>query len=305
MRILYILPLLLLTLHSEILKPWSSLLDKLTPQERAVVSDKSTERPFTGEHLYNDIKGIYGCKICNALLYRSDDKFDSHCGWPSFDDAIEGAIKRVPDIDGDRVEIVCANCNAHLGHVFEGEGYTSKDRRYCVNSLSLKFEKADHSRHKKAYFAGGCFWGVEYYLEKLDGVKSVVSGFMGGRVAHPSYREVVTEDTGHLETVEVLYDPAKISYEELAKTFFEIHDPTQSDGQGPDIGEQYRSAIFVDGDRERKVIENLIKILKNRGYKVVTRVLPKSHFYSAEEYHQDYYKKHDKKPYCHVYIKRF
>jgi len=125
-----------------------------------------------------------------------------------------------------------------MGHVFKGEGLTKKNVRHCVNSVSLQFDKkkAVTSNLEKAYFAGGCFWGVEYYLEKIKGVKEVTSGFMGGNMRNPSYKDVIYKNTGHLETVEVVYDPAKVSYETLAKTFFEIHDPTQTNGQGPDIG---------------------------------------------------------------------
>jgi len=307
MRYINILLILLFisTIDAEVLKPWSKELNKLSTQEKFIVDQKGTERAFSGKCVDTDSDGTYRCKVCNSPLYRSDDKFKSHCGWPSFDDAIDGAVKKQRDRDGHRVEILCAKCNAHLGHIFEGEGYTAKNRRYCVNSLSLNFEKATKSTYKKAYFAGGCFWGVEYYLEKLDGVKSVVSGFMGGKVANPSYREVVTTDTGHLETVEVIYDPSQISYRELAKVFFEIHDPTQQDGQGPDIGKQYRSAIFVSDTKERKVINELISLLAKKGYSVATKILDKEDFYSAEEYHQDYYKRHDKKPYCHMRVKRF
>ncbi len=307
MKYIYILMILFVTsnINAEVLKPWSERLNKLSIKEVAIVDKKSTERAFSGKYVDTDSDGTYRCKVCNSPLYKSDDKFKSHCGWPSFDDAIDGAIKKQKDRDGHRVEIVCAKCNAHLGHLFEGEGYTAKNRRYCVNSLSLNFEKATKHTNKKAYFAGGCFWGVEYYLEKLKGVKSVVSGFMGGKVADPSYRQVVTTKTGHLETVEVTYDPSLISYRELAKSIFEIHDPTQQDGQGPDIGEQYKSAIFVSDAKERKTIDELISILTKKGYKVATKVLDKKNFYSAEDYHQDYYKKHNKEPYCHVRVKRF
>ena len=288
-------------------KPWKSQIETLTAFEKHVLLNKGTERAFSGKYVHTKEDGTYTCKVCGAPLYRSGDKFDSHCGWPSFDDAIPGAIKEVPDADGRRIEIVCANCGAHMGHVFEGEGYTPKNVRHCVNSVSLNFQKkkAQTSALKKAYFAGGCFWGVEYYLEKIDGVKEVTSGFMGGHMKNPGYYDVVRKDTGHLETVEVVYDPAEVSYETLAKTFFEIHDPTQADGQGPDIGSQYLSAIFVSNTEERKTIERLIDILEKKGFNIVTKVLPKAPFYRAESYHQDYYERKGSTPYCHRRVKRF
>ena len=288
-------------------KPWKSKINTLTSFEKHVLINKGTERAFSGKYVDTKEDGVYTCKVCDAPLYISGDKFDSHCGWPSFDDAIPGAIKEVPDADGRRTEIVCANCGAHMGHVFRGEGFTSKNVRHCVNSVSLNFQKkkASTSTLKKAYFAGGCFWGVEYYLEKLDGVKEVTSGFMGGHLKNPGYYDVVRKDTGHIETVEVVYDPSKVSYETLAQIFFEIHDPTQTDGQGPDIGSQYISAVFVNNTQERKTIEGLIKVLEGKGFKIATKVLPKAPFYSAEAYHQDYYERKGSKPYCHRKVKRF
>jgi peptide methionine sulfoxide reductase msrA/msrB len=290
------------------LKPWSDKIEKLSEEEKYILLHKGTERPFSGKYTNEKSKGLYTCKLCDAPLYDSSSKFDSGSGWPSFDDAIEGAIKRVPDADGKRVEIICANCGAHLGHVFEGEGFTSKNTRHCVNSLSLNLTKKIDIKDENlsyAYFAGGCFWGVEYYLEKLEGVKEVTSGFMGGHIKNPSYYEVVRSNTGHLETVEVVYDKNKISYEKIAKTFFEIHDPTQTNGQGPDIGEQYLSAVFVKDEKERKIIQNLIKKLEANGYKVATKILDKSEFYAADESHQNYYERKRSKPYCHEYKKRF
>ncbi len=164
---------------------------------------------------------------------------------------------------------------------------------------------AQENTMKKAYFAGGCFWGVEYHLEKLDGVKDVVSGFMGGHTKNPSYKDVSYTDTGHVETVEVVYDPAKISYETLAKNFFEIHDFTQRNGQGPDIGSQYLSVVFYSNTDEYKMAQSLISQLREKGYKVATKVQKTSAFYAAEGYHQDYYKRHGKVPYCHSYSKIF
>ncbi|MGE4396013.1 MAG: bifunctional methionine sulfoxide reductase B/A protein [Sulfurimonas sp.] len=283
-------------------------MEQLSEEEKNVLLHKGTERPFVGKYTNEKSRGIYTCKVCDTPLYDSSSKFDSGSGWPSFDDAIEGAIKRIPDADGRRVEIVCANCGAHLGHVFEGEGFTAKNTRHCVNSISLNLVKKPDIKDKNlsyAYFAGGCFWGVEYYLQKLDGVKEVISGFMGGHVKNPSYYEVVRTNTGHLETVEVVYDSSVISYEEIAKTFFEIHDPTQTNGQGPDIGEQYLSAVFVNNEDERKTVESLIEKLEANGYRVATKIVEKSEFYAADESHQDYYEKKGSKPYCHGYVKRF
>ena len=292
------------------MKPWKSNIDRLSEFEKHVVIKKGTERAFSGAYVYTKEDGIYRCKVCDAPLYRSSDKFESHCGWPSFDDAIPGAIREVPDRDGKRTEIVCANCGAHLGHVFRGEGYTEKNTRHCVNSISLQFEKKEKQAATapalaKAYFAGGCFWGVEYYMEQIKGVSKVRSGFMGGSVKNPGYYDVVRGDTGHLEAVEVVYDPAQVSFETLVKTFFEIHDPTQTDGQGPDIGSQYLSAVFVNSDKERQVVNRLIALLEKKGYKIATKVLDASIFYEAESYHQDYYERKGTMPYCHRRVKRF
>ena len=302
-----VLSLLLTSLKAADFIPWKSKIDTLSTFEKHVLIYKGTERPFSGKYVNTKEDGTYICKVCDAPLYRSSDKFESHCGWPSFDDAIPNAIKEVPDADGRRTEIVCANCGAHMGHVFKEEGFTPKNVRHCVNSVSLHFQKkkAQTSVLKKAYFAGGCFWGVEYYLEKINGVKEVISGFMGGHLKDPRYYDVVRKDTGHLETVEVVYDPSQVSYETLAKTFFEIHDPTQADGQGPDIGSQYLSAVFVSNEEERKTIENLIKILESKGLRIATKVLSKAPFYSAEAYHQDYYERKGSTPYCHRRVKRF
>lgn len=279
---------------------------ELSPEEERVIIHKGTEKPFSGK--YNDFfeKGYYHCKRCNAKLYSSNDKFTSSCGWPSFDDEIKGAIKRQRDADGKRIEILCANCGAHLGHVFKGEALTEKNVRHCVNSISLTFvaDKKDPNI-AKAYFAGGCFWGVEYFFEKKDGVISAISGYMGGNLENPTYKDVSYGKTGHIEVVQVTYDTNKVSYEDLAKLFFEIHDPTQANGQGPDIGEQYQSAIFFNNEKEKMTGRKLINILENKGYQIATKLLTASTFWKAEDYHQNYYEKNKKKPYCHVYTKRF
>ena len=237
-------------------------------------------------------------------MYKSEDKFKSSCGWPSFDDEIVGAIKKVPDIDGRRVEIVCQKCGGHLGHIFEGEGFTSKNIRHCVNSLSLNF-KSKKENLKKAYFAAGCFWGVEFLFQKQIGVLEVVSGYMGGDIENPTYKIVCGGFSGHLEVVEVVFDENIVSYETLAKLFFEIHDFTQTNGQGPDIGTQYLSAIFYCDENQKNIAEELIEQLKKKAYKVATTLRPKVKFYKAESYHQNYYNKSGKTPYCHSYRKVF
>lgn len=307
MRFIKIILLIQIIMAGSISGQNSGLYRILTAEESGVINNKGTERAWTGKYTDYKADGTYLCKQCGAALYTSGDKFDGHCGWPSFDDAIEGAVKRVPDADGMRTEIVCSNCGGHLGHVFEGEGFTDKDIRHCVNSVSLDFAAADLQKgnYEIAYLAGGCFWGVEYYLQKMEGVKSVVSGYTGGKVKNPSYREVTTGRTGHAETVKVVFDPDEVSYEEIARMFLEIHDPTQVDRQGPDIGNQYRSEIFYLSSQQKEVAEQLLGELVDKGYKVVTKVTLASEFYEAEKYHQDYYFNNGQAPYCHGYTKRF
>ena len=159
--------------------------------------------------------------------------------------------------------------------------------------------------YNKAYYAGGCFWGVEHLFQSKEGVLNAVSGYMGGPLKNPTYQDVLTGKTGHLEAVEITYDPDQVSYQELTKFFFEIHDPTQANGQGPDIGAQYLSAVFYSSGEEKKISQELIELLKNKGYDVVTGLFPAEQFWSAEEYHQDYYVKKNQQPYCHVYRKKF
>lgn len=278
----------------------------LTPEEARVILHKGTERPFSGKYEQFYESGTYVCRQCNAPLYRSESKFDAGCGWPSFDDEIAGAVKRIPDADGQRTEIVCASCGGHLGHVFTGEGFTPKNSRHCVNSVSLDFiPAAGAAKTDTAIFAGGCFWGVEYYMQKSAGVLSVESGYIGGTKDHPTYEEVCSGKTGHYEAVEIVFDPSKTSFETLARLFFEIHDPTQWNHQGPDYGIQYRSAVFYLSEEQRQVTEKLIGLLKEKGFKVVTEVRPATTFWKAEGYHQDYYEHKGTEPYCHGYTKRF
>jgi peptide methionine sulfoxide reductase msrA/msrB len=271
-----------------------------------VVKNKGTEKPYSGE--YDDFgeTGTYLCRQCGGPLFRSQTKFHSGCGWPSFDEEIKGAVIQETDADGMRREILCARCHAHLGHVFTGEHFTSKNTRHCVNSLSLDFVADLHVQDtEEAIFAAGCFWGVEYYFNKLPGVLKTEVGYSGGRTKNPCYEDICGGMTGHYEVIRVVYDPAVLSYEELTKYFFEIHDPTQSNGQGPDHGEQYLSVIFYYDEEQKKIAMKLIQELKQLGYLVATKVLPVSPFWRAESYHQDYYEKSGKQPYCHRYEKKF
>jgi peptide methionine sulfoxide reductase msrA/msrB len=276
----------------------------LTDAEKAIIVGKGTERPFTGKYWNSTAQGVYLCRRCGAPLYLSDSKFKSDCGWPSFDDEIPGAVKQQGDADGRRTEILCAQCGGHLGHVFVGEKLTNRDTRHCVNSASLTFLPEDKWPLQKAIFAGGCFWGVDHYFRQAPGVLAVRSGYTGGKVDRPTYKQVCTGTTGHAEAVEVLFDPAKTTYEKLARLFFEVHDPTELNRQGPDVGLQYRSAIFYLNEQQKKTVEQLIGLLRERGYKVVTEVVPATTFWPAEEYHQDYIAKHPERT-CHAKVARF
>lgn len=287
----------------------------LSAEEARVIQNKGTEAPYSGKYWNQKVAGTYLCRQCGAELYTSKDKFESSCGWPSFDDAVPNAVKRVPDADGKRTEILCAACGGHLGHVFEGEGLTDKNTRHCVNSISMVFVPAEQEEAtspqpaklpatSEAVFAGGCFWGVEDAFSKLDGVKNVVSGYTGGSVPNPTYEHVSTGRTGHAEAVRVTYDPAKVSYETLAKLFFEIHDPTQLNRQGPDAGTQYRSAVFFADAEQKRAVEALIDRLQANGYDVVTSLEPAAVFYEAEDYHQDFTARTGRGG-CHLRVARF
>ncbi len=280
----------------------SQQMKQLTPEEKRVIVDKGTEAPFSGKYYKNTARGTYLCRRCGNPLYVSSDKFDAGCGWPSFDDEIPGAVTRIRDADGSRTEIVCSKCNGHLGHVFIGEGFTKKNTRHCVNSVSLEFVP---EKQEVAIFAGGCFWGVEHLLQQQKGVISVVSGYIGGKLENPSYQDVCEGNSGYAEAVEVKYDTSLIDYETLTKLFFEIHDPTQTDRQGPDIGEQYRSEIFYINEKQKEISLKLINLLMSKGYDVATKITKATKFWPAEAYHQDYYKKKGGQPYCHRYTKRF
>ena len=285
----------------------------LTPEEQRVIINKGTEPPFSGRYDNHYEAGVYTCKRCGTELFDSDAKFESSSGWPSFDDQIANSVKKVPDPDGSRTEIICANCGGHLGHVFAGEGLTPKNARYCVNSISLDFAATGETAGRqesqtsappeteRAIFASGCFWGTEYVLKEVPGVISTTVGYCGGDADNPSYKQVCSGTTGHAESVEVVFDPERTSYEALARAFFETHDFTQLNSQGPDIGPQYRSAVFYLNEAQRLTAQQLAQQLGKKGHKVQTEITPAGEFWPAEDYHQDYYQKTGKAPYCHTY----
>ena len=271
-----------------------------------IIQDKKTEKPFTGEYNEFNGKGTYLCRLCGLALFRSNTKFASGCGWPSFDSNIEGAVLRCPDSDGTRTEILCTRCHGHLGHVFSGEHFTFNNIRHCVNSLSLDFvPNLEVLDTEEAILAAGCFWGVEYFFKKLPGILKVEVGYTGGEKKEPTYKEICMRKTGHVEAVRVVFDKAQLNYEQVLKFFFEIHDPVQKNGQGPDLGPQYLSKLFYYDDRQKQVGLELLKILTQSGYLVATMLEPVAVFWPAEDYHQDYYAKTQKMPYCHHYVKRF
>lgn len=281
-------------------------LKTLTPETQHIIRDKGTEARFSGEYCDETATGTYLCRGCGLALYRGDAKFQSTCGWPSYDDEIAGAIRQQPDRDGRRTEILCARCDAHLGHVFTGEGYTAKNIRHCVNSASVDFVKsATILNSEEAIFAGGCFWGVQYLFDRIPGVVKTEVGYSGGHTLHPTYQDVCRGDSGHLEVTRVIFDPAALDYETLAKVFFEIHDPTQTDGQGPDLGESYLSAVFYYNQSQKNIAEKLITLLRENGFNVATQLREASVFWKAESNHQAYYDRAGKTPYCHSRIKRF
>lgn len=280
--------------------------NKLTPEEEEVIIHKGTEPPGSGE--YNDFseEGIYTCRRCGTPLYKSESKFEAHCGWPSFDEIIPGAVEQHSDQDGARTEITCATCGAHLGHVFIGEHLTPKDTRYCVNSLSMKFlPKEKVKTTETAVLGGGCFWSIETIFKRLRGVKSVTPGYAGGEKKNPTYEEVSGGATGHAEVVKIEFDPTVISYPVLLDVFFFIHDPTTPNRQGPDVGEQYRSMILYNSEQQKSAAERFIQKLKDEKVydrPIVTEIKPLGEFFTAEEYHKDYYEKNESGSYCQLVI---
>lgn len=259
----------------------------------------TTETPFTGE--YNDWfeEGIYLCKRCKTPLYSSETKFHSGCGWPSFEEELPSTVTKRLDPDGSRIEILCAHCLAHLGHLFVGEHLTKKNTRHCVNSYALLFVP----KTEKVFFGTGCFWCSEALFSRVKGVVSVVPGYSGGWVKDPSYQQVCSGTTGHAEVIRVEFDPKVITYEELLDLFWQSHDPTSLNRQGNDVGHQYRSIIlYTDGKQKKIAEESLKQRTKQHEAAIVTEIRPFEVFYEAEDYHKNYYEKNPSATYCQSVI---
>lgn len=271
----------------------------LSPEEYRVMRLNGTERPFTGTCDVGKTGGVYRCAACSTDLFVSRTKFESGTGWPSFRQPVSALnIKEEPDksFGMERTKVSCARCGGHLGHVFE-DGPPPTHKRFCINAASLKFIPSDREPKvtESATFAAGCFWGVEESFRTVKGVKYTRAGYTGGRLEHPTYEDVCSDKTGHAEAVEVTYDPSEVSYENLLGIFWKIHDPTEHNRQGPDMGSQYRSAVFYHDDDQKNAALASKRTLEDSGVfekKIATEIVPARIFYPAEEYHQKYHMKH-------------
>ncbi len=277
---------------------------ELSPEQYRVLRKAGTERAFTGAYWDCHDDGVYRCAGCGAGLFTADAKFDSGTGWPSFTEpAVAEAVETRRDVGlaGIRTEVRCRACGSHLGHVFN-DGPRPPGKRFCINSIALELAAAGEGETgpeptATATFGAGCFWGVEAAFRKVPGVTATAVGYAGGHADDPTYRQVCAHRTGHAEAVEVSYDPARVTYEELLDVFWGTHNPTTRNRQGFDIGDQYRSVIFVHDDDQRAAAEASRETLDRSGRwrrPVVTEIEPAPTFWRAEEYHQQYLEKSGK-----------
>ena len=274
---------------------WKAL---LTEEQFLITRQKGTESAHSSDLCNAFEPGQYACVCCGALLFDSQEKFQSGTGWPSFTQPVaENAIAYTKDVSFGmtRIETTCNTCDAHLGHVFQ-DGPLPGGLRYCINAGALKKMP---EQERKATFGGGCFWCTEAIFQQLKGVSLVKSGYTGGQVINPTYREVCSGLTGHAEVVEITYDPNVIAYDDLLRIHLSTHNPTTLNQQGADRGTQYRSVIYYRNETEKEIALNVIaEIQPAFDKKIVTELSMVEQFYPAEAYHQNYYNRNPEGGYC-------